>query len=91
MDDEDGDIPLAVFPEASNIARWFTTVMTKFARVHKHINHGRKMTDQEISDAGMCKVDNPQYVYMFCLSALLYSLVRFMQKFSHSSLAFFPS
>ncbi|XP_072013609.1 uncharacterized protein [Amphiura filiformis] len=47
----DTAVPLQAYGKATEVAKCFATVMAKFSRVHKCINHGRNMTEQEILDA----------------------------------------
>ena len=52
VEQTDDEMPLAVYKQASEIERRFSSVMSKFAEVHRGINHGGNMTEQEITQLG---------------------------------------
>ncbi len=47
------NMPLAVTKMAEDIKARYGELFSKYASVHEKINHGRKMSPEEISEAGL--------------------------------------
>ncbi len=46
------NMPLSVTKQAETIKTKYTELISKYAKVHNSINHGRRMSDEDLDEAG---------------------------------------